>query len=57
MEKISDGKQCEAKDGTPEIEIMTEAVLQPPIHPRKQVNCFTDVNEHDCRQRSGTDHL
>jgi hypothetical protein len=23
MEKISDGKQCEAKDGTPEIEIMT----------------------------------
>jgi hypothetical protein len=35
MEKISDGEQCETKDSTTEIEIMTEAVLHPPIHPRE----------------------
>jgi hypothetical protein len=57
MEKISDGKQCEAKDSTPEIEIMTEAVLQPPVHPRKKVKCFAEMTDHDYRQTSSTDHL
>jgi hypothetical protein len=37
MQQISYGKQRETKDSTPEIEIMTNAMLQPPMHPGKQV--------------------
>jgi len=47
MKQISYGKQRETKNSTPEIEVMTNAMLQSPIHPRKQVECFGDMSEDD----------
>src|SRR2546422_3659247 len=32
------GKQRETKNGTPEVEVMTNATLISPMHPRKEVN-------------------
>ena len=42
----------EAKDGTPEIEVMTNTVLLPPMHPRKQAKCFGDMSKNDQHQAS-----
>jgi hypothetical protein len=50
MKQISYGKQGETKNRTPEIEVMTYAVLLPPMHPRKQVKCFSDMSENDYHQ-------
>src|SRR5713226_3303562 len=52
MKQVPNRKQREAKDGTPEIEVMTNAMLQPPIHPRKQVKCFGDMSKNDYHQTS-----
>jgi hypothetical protein len=45
MKQISYGKQRETKNSTPEIEIMTNALLEPPMHPRKQMKCFADMSK------------
>jgi len=45
--EISYGKQGETNNSTPEIEIMTNALLEPPMHPRKQIKCFADMSKHD----------
>jgi len=37
VKQVSYRKQRETKDSTPEIEIVTDAVLRPPMHPGKQV--------------------
>ena len=47
MKQISYGKQRETKNGTPEIEVMTNAMLKPSMHPRKQIKCFGDMNKND----------
>jgi hypothetical protein len=47
VEQISDGKQRETEDSTPKIEVMTSAMLKPPVHPREQVKRFADVSEND----------
>jgi hypothetical protein len=47
MKQISYRKQCETKNSTPEIEVMTNAVGATPIHPREQVKCFGEMSEHD----------
>ncbi len=47
MKQISCGKQCETKNGAPEIEIMTNALLEPPMHPGKQMKCFADMSKDD----------
>jgi hypothetical protein len=52
MKQISQRKQREAKNGTPEIEVMTNAMLIAPMHPRKQMEGFTDMGEDDQRQTS-----
>jgi len=31
---------------------MTNAVLEPPVHPKKQVKCFEDVSECDYDETS-----
>jgi hypothetical protein len=31
---------------------MTNAMLQPPMHPRKQVKCFEDMSKNDHHQTS-----
>ncbi|OLC71012.1 MAG: hypothetical protein AUH87_03520 [Deltaproteobacteria bacterium 13_1_40CM_4_54_4] len=52
MKQIPYGKQCETKNSTPEIDVMTNATLKPPMHPRKKVKCFRDVSKNDHHQTS-----
>jgi len=52
MKQISYGKQRETKNSTPEIQVMTKAMLEPPMHPRKKVKCFRDVSKNDHDQTS-----
>jgi hypothetical protein len=47
MKQIPYGKKRETKNGTPEIEVMTNAPFTPPLHPRKHVQCFVDMSEHN----------
>ena len=47
MTQISYGKQCETKNSAPEIEIMTDTLLEPPMHPRKQMKGFADMSKDD----------
>ena len=47
MSQISDGKQYEAEDRTPQIEIVSCAVLDAPLHPRQHVKCLRYMHEHD----------
>jgi hypothetical protein len=42
MKQISYGKQRETKNSTPQIEVVTDAMLRTPMHPRKQMECFAD---------------
>ncbi len=57
MKQISYGKDRETKNSTPEIEIVTDAMLEPPMHPRKQVKCFGDMSENDHYQKSCAEWL
>jgi len=52
MEQIAYRKQRDAKKSTQEIEVMTNAVLQSPPHPRKQVKRFGDMSKNDDHQTS-----
>jgi len=47
MKQISYGKQRETKNSTPEIEVMTNAMLGAPMHPGKQVKCFANMSKDD----------
>jgi hypothetical protein len=53
--KISYRKQCQTKNGTPEIEIMTNAIRHSPIHPRKQIKHLGDMSQDDYHQTSCAD--
>ena len=55
MKQISYGKQGETKNGAPEIEIMTNAILKAPTHPGKQVDCLADMTKSDDKQTSCAD--
>jgi len=57
MKQISYGEQRETKNSTPEVEVMTNAMFEPPMHPRKQVKCFADMTKSDNHQTSSTDYL
>jgi hypothetical protein len=57
MEKISDGKQRETKNSTPEIDVVANALWEPPSHPRKQVECLGDMHKDDHHQTSRADKL
>src|SRR5229473_1746761 len=52
MKQISYGKQRETKHSTREIQVMTNAMLKPPLHPREQVECFGDMSKNDHHQTS-----
>ena len=52
MKQISYRKQCETKNSTEEIEVMTNTMFKPPMHPRKQVQCFGDMSKNDRHQTS-----
>jgi hypothetical protein len=52
VSQISYGKHRDTKNSTPQIEVMTNAALEPPPHPRKQVKGFGDMSENDHHQTS-----
>ncbi len=51
VKQVSD---CESKSGTPEIDVVANALLEPLIHARKQVKSFGDMTEYDYQQASCT---
>ena len=55
VKQIPHGKQRETKRSTPEIEIMTNAMLESPMHPRKQVKCFGYMSKYDHDQTSSVE--
>jgi hypothetical protein len=57
MKQTSNGKQGEAKNSTPEVEVVTDAMLRAPVHPWKQMECFADMRKNDHHQTSCADWL
>jgi hypothetical protein len=57
MKQIPYGKQRETKNGTPEIEVMTNAILKAPMHPRKHVKCFRDMSKNNQHQTCCAERL
>jgi hypothetical protein len=55
MKQISYGEQRETKNSTPQIEIMTNAMLVAPMHPRKQLKCFAEMSKDDHHQTSSAE--
>ncbi len=55
MNQIAYRKQCETKNNTPQIEVVTGAMLMPPLHPRKEVECFADMSKDDQYQTARAD--
>jgi len=47
MKQVPNGKQHETKDSTPEVEVMTDAMLRAPLHPRKQMKGFAEMGENN----------
>jgi hypothetical protein len=52
MEKISYWERRETKGRTPEVEVMTSAMFESPMHPKKEVKSFGDMSKHDHHQTS-----
>ena len=52
MYKISYGKERETKNSTPEIEVMTNAMLTAPVHPRKEMKCFAEMCKDNYHETS-----
>jgi hypothetical protein len=46
-EEISCGNESETENSGAEVEIMAEAVPQPPAHHGKQTKSFADMSKHD----------
>src|SRR5260370_30254463 len=52
VKQVPNGKQGEAKNSAPEVEVVTDAMLRAPVHPRKQVKRFAEMGENDQHQTS-----
>ena len=57
MEQISNRKQGETQNRTPEIDVMTEAMRETPVHPRKQLKDFRHMGSDDHEQAACADDL
>ena len=57
VKQIPYWKQRKAENSTPEIEVMSNAMLAPPTHPRKQVKRFADMSKYDHHQTSCAEQL
>ena len=55
--QISNRKQGETQNRTPEIEVVTGAMREPPVHPRKQLKGFRHMGRDDHQQAAGADDL
>jgi len=47
INQIPDGKEREPENCTSQVEIVTRAPFEPPVHPRKQLKRFRDVRKGD----------
>ena len=50
MKQISCRKHRQTENSANQIKIMTDAMLASPMHPRQQVECFTDMSKHNYEQ-------
>jgi hypothetical protein len=57
MQQVSYWKQRETKYGAPKIEIMTTAMLTPPMHPRKHAKYFKQMSKSDHNQTPCAEQL
>ena len=57
VNKIADGKQSRAQDRACKIKVVTHAILQTPMHPRKKLNGFTDMGEYNQGKRARANDL
>jgi hypothetical protein len=57
MKQISRRKERETQNTTPEIQVVTRAMLEPPAHPWKQVKRFANVTKSDNQQTFRADQL
>jgi hypothetical protein len=55
MKQIPYREQRDTKNRTPQIEVMTNATLESPLHRRKQLKCFEDVSKYDDHKASRAD--
>jgi hypothetical protein len=47
MKEIPYGKQRKTNNSAREIEVMTNTMLEPPMHPTKQAKSLTDMSKYD----------
>jgi len=57
VKEISDGKQCDAKNCTPQIEVMTHAVLMSPAHPSQPTKRLANMCKDDHHETSSAKGL
>jgi hypothetical protein len=57
MKQISYGKRCKTKNSTPDIEVMTNAMLGTPAHPRNQMKRFADMSKDNHHQTCCAEQL
>jgi hypothetical protein len=47
LAQIAKREQCQAENGTPEIKVMTNALLKAPMHLGQEVKRLGDMSEHN----------
>jgi hypothetical protein len=57
MKQISYREQRETKNSTPEIDVVTNALFEPPLHPRKKFKSLGDMSKYDDHQTSRAEQL
>ncbi len=57
MKQVPNKKHRETKNSTPEVEVVTDAMIRSPLHPRKQMECFEDMRKDDHDQTSSAEWL
>jgi hypothetical protein len=57
VKPISYGKQRETKNGARNVEVVTNAMLVAPMHPRQKVERFANMSQDDHDQTPRTEEL
>jgi len=57
MKQVPNRKQRETKNSTSEVEVVTDAMIRSPLHPRKQMECFENMRKDDHDQTSSAEWL
>ena len=57
MNQVPYGKKRDAKYSTQQIDVMTNAILKSPAHPRQQMKCLANMSKNDHHQASSPKDL